>query len=272
MSTSILVTGGTGTLGSHVVPRLLTSGNDVRVLSREPREGDGEIQFVTGDLASGKGIDAAMDGIETILHLAGSAKGDEIKARNMVQAATRAGVRHIVYISVVGADRIPVRSAVDRGMFGYFGSKLAAERIIADSGIPWTTLRATQFHDLTFKTVEAMAKMPVIPVPSGVRFQPIEAGEVAERLVELTLGDPAGLVPDMGGPQVYEMSTLVKGFLHAANKKRPIMPMPMPGAAARAVRAGANLTPQRAVGRRTWEGFLADRLGSADVEPVASPA
>ena len=69
-----------------------------------------------------------MDGVETIVHCAGSAKGDEDKARNLVRAASRAGARHLVYISVVGADRVPVVSGVDRAMFGYFAAKRAAER------------------------------------------------------------------------------------------------------------------------------------------------
>src|ERR687893_426676 len=99
-------------------------------------------------LATGEGIEAAVDGIETIVHLAGSAKGDEDKARHLVRVAARAGAPHLVYISVVGAERIPVVSAVDRAMFGYFASKRAAEKVIEDSGLPWTTLRATQFHDL----------------------------------------------------------------------------------------------------------------------------
>ena len=89
-----------------------------------------------------------MDGAEIIVHCAGGSKGDDGQARNLVGAASRAGARHLVYISVVGADRIPVVSGTDRAMFGYFGSKLAAERVVADSGVPWTTLRATQFHDL----------------------------------------------------------------------------------------------------------------------------
>ena len=104
-----------------------------------------------------------------------------------------------MYISVVGADRIPVVSGIDRAMFGYFASKLAAERVVADSGLPWTTLRATQFHDLILDGGAIMAKLPVMPVPAGFRFQPIDAGEVAARLVELALGTPAGLVPDMAG-------------------------------------------------------------------------
>ncbi len=262
MTSPILVTGGTGTLGRLVVPRLRDAGRDVRVLSRRSREGADGIEFVAGDLATGEGIDAAVAGTEIILHLAGSSKGDEVKARHLVRAASRAGARHLVYISVVGADRIPIASGIDRAMFGYFGSKFAAERIVADSGLPWTTLRATQFHDLTLMTAQQMAKMPVIPVPAGFRFQPIDPAEVAARLVELALGTPAGLVPDMGGPRAYEMAELLRGYLRARRKHRPILPLWLPGKAARAFRAGANLTPERAVGRRTWEDFLAARVGS----------
>ena len=164
---------------------------------------------MTGDLATGEGIQAAVAGVGTVVHCAGSSKGDEDKARNLVRAASRAGVRHLVYISVVGADRIPIVSGIDRAMFGYFASKLAAERTVADSGLPWTTLRATQFHDLLLTVAEQMVKLPVIPVQAGVRCQPVDAGEVAARLVELTLGKPAGLVPDSAGPRVYGMAELV---------------------------------------------------------------
>src|SRR5262249_23832396 len=143
----ILVTGGTGTLGRLVVARLRDDGDDVRVLSRRARERVEGIEFVTGDLATGEGIEAAVEGTGIILHCAGGAKGDEDKARHLVRAASRAGSRHLVYISVVGAGRIPVVSAIDRAMFGYFAAKRAAEQVIADASLPWTTLRATQFHD-----------------------------------------------------------------------------------------------------------------------------
>src|SRR5438874_6907813 len=256
----ILVTGGTGTLGRLVVPRLRDAGCTVRVLSRRSRAAGEGIEFVPGDLATGEGIEAAVERAEIIVHCAGSSKGDKDKALNLVRAASRAGARHLVYISVVGAERIPVVSGVDRAMFGYFASKLATERVVADSGLPWTTLRATQFHDLILMVARQMAKLPVIPVPAGFRFQPIDAGEVAARLVELALGPPAGLVPDVAGPRVYEMAELLRGYLRAVRKHRAIVPVRLPGKAARAVRAGANLAPDRAVGRRTWEDFLAARV------------
>jgi uncharacterized protein YbjT (DUF2867 family) len=265
----ILVTGGTGTLGRQAVARLRDRGRRVRVLGRHRPAGEEEIEFVTGDLSTGEGVDAAVDGVEIIVHCAGSPKGDGDKARHLVRPATRAGASHLVYISVVGADRVPMASGIDRAMFGYFGAKLAAERIVAESGMPWTTLRATQFHDLTLKTVEQMAKMPVIPVPSGFRFQPIDSGEVADRLVELALGEPSGMVPEIGGPRVYEMAELVRSYLRAAHRRpRPTVSIPMPGGAARAFREGANLAPDRAVGRRSWEDFLAERLSSANLDPA----
>ncbi|MGH3433059.1 MAG: SDR family oxidoreductase [Thermocrispum sp.] len=257
--TTVLLTGGTGTLGRSVLPLLRAAGRQVRILSRGTHPPFGGVDYVTGDLATGAGIEAAVAGAEIVLHCAGSQKGDDVKTRTLVDAAVPAGVRHLVYISVVGADLTPVVSTADRAMFGYLAAKRASEEIIAASGMPWTTLRATQFHDLMLTTAEALARLPVIPVPSGTRVQPVDAGEVAARLVELTLGEPAGLVPSVAGPRVYPMAELIRGYLRATGKRRPIVPLRLPGQAARAFRAGANIAPDRAVGRRTWEAFLAER-------------
>ena len=101
----VLVTGGTGTLGTLVVERLRNAGRHVRVLSRDTHEGRGGLEFVTGDLATGDGIDAAVNGAEIIVHCAGSNKGDKEKARQLVEAA--AGSQHLVYISVVGGRQDP---------------------------------------------------------------------------------------------------------------------------------------------------------------------
>jgi uncharacterized protein YbjT (DUF2867 family) len=260
MESPILVTGGTGTLGRRVVTRLREAGCNIRVLSRRSHQDAERIRYVTGDLLAGDGIDSAVAGSGVIVHCAGSNKGDDEATRNLVRAASRAGSPHLVYISVVGADRIPLVSGVDRAMFGYFGLKLATERVVADSGLPWTTLRATQFYDLVLLVAKQMAKLPVIPVPSGIRFQPVETDEVAARLVDLALATPAGLVPDIAGPRIYPASELVRSYLRARGHHRPMMPMRLPGRAARAVRDGANLAPDRAVGKRTWEDFLVERV------------
>ncbi|WP_143229859.1 SDR family oxidoreductase, partial [Actinophytocola xanthii] len=122
MSSPVLITGGTGTLGSLVVPRLLAAGRQPRVLSRRRREPEPGTEYVVGDLETGEGVDAAVAGVETVLHLAGSAKGDEAKARTLVAAASGAGVRHLVYISVVAVSLKKVTSGVDRAMFGYFAA------------------------------------------------------------------------------------------------------------------------------------------------------
>jgi uncharacterized protein YbjT (DUF2867 family) len=260
MKSPILVTSGTGTLGRLVVRRLRDAGCDVRVLSRRSHEAEDGIRFLTGDLATGEGIEAAVDGVAAIAHCAGNAKGDAELTRNLVRAASsQPAPPHLVYISVVGTDPIPTVSRVDRAMFGYFESKRETERVVADSGLPWTTLRATQFHDLMLTVAEQMAKLPIVPLPAGFRVQPVDADEVAARLVELTLGEPAGLVPDMGGPRVYDAAELLRRYLKASNRHRLIMPVRLPGEGARAFRAGANLAPEQAVGYRTWEEFLAQQ-------------
>jgi uncharacterized protein YbjT (DUF2867 family) len=254
----ILITGGTGTLGRQVVPLLRAAGHDLRVLTRHDRPPAEGVEYVTGDLVTGAGVGAAVAGVPTILHCAGSSKGDDQKTLTLVRAAARAGTPHLVYISVVGADRVPVVSRLDRAAFGYFAAKRAAELVIENSGLPWTTLRATQFYDLVLTTAVALAKLPVMPVPS-VRYQPIDTREVAERLVELALGRPAGLVPDLAGPRVYALDELARSYLRATGRRRLIVPVRMPGPAFRAIRAGANLAPDRAVGHRTWEEFLDGR-------------
>jgi uncharacterized protein YbjT (DUF2867 family) len=258
MTSPILVTGGTGTLGRCVVTRLRSAGRDVRVLSRHPHDGGDSIEYVTGDLRTPAGIDAAVDGARIIVHCAGGRVGDDATTRTLVGAATRAGAEHLVYISVVGADRIPVVSAIDRAMFGYFASKLAAEQVVSESGLAWTTLRATQFHDAFLKLSRGMARFPLIPVMAGFRFQPVDTGEVAARLVELALAPPAGLAPDIAGPRTYGMADLLRAYLRVGHKRRVLVSVRAPGKAARAVRAGANLAPGHAVGR-SWEDFLAER-------------
>jgi uncharacterized protein YbjT (DUF2867 family) len=268
MTSPILVTGGTGTLGRLVVRRLGDAGYKVRVLSRRSHKSGDGTEFMTGDLATGEGIEPAVDGAETIVHLAGSARGDEDKTRNLVRAtSSQTRLPHLVYISVVGAQRIPIDSRVDRAMFGYFASKLAAEKVIEDSGLPWTTLRPTQFYDLILMVAKQMTKLPVIPLPAGFCFQPVEADDVAARLVELTLGEPAGLVPDMGGPRVYGAAELLRGYLRATKQRQLIVPVWLPGKAAREFRAGANLAFEQAVGQRTWEEFLAEKLSQRRPTP-----
>ncbi|MFV2172604.1 SDR family oxidoreductase [Actinomadura sp. LOL_011] len=254
MTSPILVTGGTGALGRLVVPLLRDAGRPVRVLTRGTREPRDGVEFVTGDLLKDEGVDRAVEGVETVLHLAGGRKGDDDVARNLVRAAKAAGVRHLVYISVIAADAVPL---------GYFRQKYAAEQTVAESGVPWTTLRAAQFHGFMLTAVRGMAKLPVMPAPRGVRWQPVDARDVAERLVELALGAPAGMVRDLAGPKVYELAELQRDYLRASGKRRPLLPVGMPGKAGRAYKAGDNLSLDGPdFGRRTWEDFLAEEFGA----------
>ncbi|RRO14848.1 NAD-dependent epimerase/dehydratase family protein [Saccharopolyspora rhizosphaerae] len=243
MGKSILVTGGTGTLGSALVPRLRAADDTVAVLSRRP--GDGR---VVGDLRTRRGVADAVAGVEVIVHCATTGSGQDVTAtRNLVELARRVGRPHLVYISIVGIDRIPL---------AYYRTKLEAERLVIGSGLPWTILRTTQFHDLIAKITSVQRRSPVVAALSGVRFQPISVQDVAERLAELAAAEHAGRVPDMGGPQVRGHEDLTRAYLRAADLRRAVVRLRPPGALFRALRSGANLVPDRAVGRGTFEDFL----------------
>lgn len=249
MSTPILVTGGTGNIGRHTVPLLRTSGGEVRILSRHADAAAPGIRSFAGDTVKGLGLAEALDGVETVLHLAGGAKGDDIAARNLVAAARRSGVRHLVLISVVGADRMPI---------GYFRMKAAAEREFTESGIPWTILRVAQLHDFALPIVKALSRMRI--APRGLRFEAVGVDAVADRLAELTLGAPAGRVADLAGPEVREVGDLVRAFDAARGRTRRLLPLRIPGAVGRAYRAGENLADETAErAGTTWAEFLAGR-------------
>ncbi|WP_236788659.1 SDR family oxidoreductase [Amycolatopsis sp. GM8] len=248
MSETILVTGGTGALGRVVAKRLLGDGREIRVLSRKPAPVGTPYAWRTGDLKTGAGIAEATEGADTIVHCATGASGggDAATTRRLIEATRGA---HLVYISIVGIEKIP---------FLYYNAKLATERLIQESGLPWTILRATQFHDLVAGLTKAQLRLPVTFTLKG-RFQPVDVREVADRLVELALGQPSGRVPDMGGPEVRDSTDLARTYLAAVGRDKPVVAISLPGKAARAFRAGANLTPEHADGKVTFEQYLAER-------------
>ena len=246
---SILVTGGTGNLGRHVLPLLRARGHALRLLSRTPREG---AEFVVGDTVAGTGLAEAVAGVDAVLHLAGSSKGDDVGTTNLADAARRGGVGHLVMISVIGADTMPI---------GYFRAKDRAEAALAASGVPFTVLRAAQFHDFAWDMFTPMLKLPVVPAPGAIRLEPVDVGEVAARLAELVDGAPSGRVADLAGPDVIDAPTLLREIAAAKGLRRSLLPMRVPGAIGRAYRDGVNLAGPSAVrGSRTWAEYLQGRV------------
>jgi uncharacterized protein YbjT (DUF2867 family) len=245
MANEILVTGGTGTLGRAVVERLLDGGASVRVLSRGHRAG-GQAPHHVGDLRSGVGLDAALAGVDAVVHCADP-------AGRLFDAAGRAGVAHLVYISIVGIDAVPMRM---------YRRKLDEERRLADSGVGWSVLRATQFHDLVALMLRLAAKPPVMVVPKGWSFQPVDVRDVASRLASIALGDPAGRVPDLAGPEVLGMVELARTYLAATGVRRRIAQVPVPGRLASAYRAGRHMAPDHADGTITFAEYLREQLAA----------
>ncbi len=246
---TVLVTGGTGTLGRALLP-LLPAG-EVRVLSRGPRPADSPHDWATGDLRGGQGLSDAVAGVDTIVHCATTnGRGDVDGTRDLIAAARGAGRPHVIYVSIVGVDRVPLP---------YYRAKLESERLIERSDLPWTILRATQFHDLIATMCAAQRWLPALMMPAGVSFQPIDTGDVARRLAELVGPAPVGRAPDIGGPEIHTAVDLARAYLKSTGRRRVVLPVPVPGATFHAYRQGRHLAPEQATGKVTFDEFLAAR-------------
>ena len=256
----VLITGGTGTLGRELAPRLADSGRAVRIMSRRapPRDADPRIEWAQAELQTGAGLAEAVSGADVIVHAASSPfrrteAVDVAGTARLLGQARDAGVSHFLYISIVGIDRIPL---------GYYRRKLAAESRIEQGGVPWSILRATQFHTLIDSLLRVALRFPIALLPTDFRFQPIDPGDVADRLRDYATEAPAGHLPDLGGPEVQPLGELACAWAEIRGLRRRLIRLPLPGSVAAGFRRGLNTTPENAYGRVTWADWLRKRYGS----------
>ena len=243
--TAILVTGGTGTLGVPTVAALRAAGQWVRVLSRRPGPG-----LTVGDLVADSGLPEALDGAHTVVHLATAGnKTDVDAARHLFAAARKAEVRHLVLISIVGIDQIPLP---------YYRDKVTIEGLLVASGVPYTILRSAQFHPFLDKIFSAQHRLPVVLAPA-FPLQPIDTSEVAARLTELTFGPPSGRVADIGGPEQRSGTEFARLWTRAGGGNQPVVPLWLPGRTFARYAAGNALVPGVPFGRVSYAEYLANR-------------
>jgi uncharacterized protein YbjT (DUF2867 family) len=255
---NVLVTGGTGTLGRHVVRLLRDSGHRARILSRNPR---GHVDTVQGDLTTGAGLVKAVTGMDAVIHAAtASAQVTKLRAtdvagtRRLLAVAREAGVKHVVYPSIVGMEGVT---------FPYYRYKLKAEAIVEENTVPWSILRATQFHQLMETFLSAFAKLPFIAtVPFKWQFQPVDPSEVAARLVAAVRKDPAGRLPDFGGPEVRDFKSIAESWLGAHKVNKRLVNLPLPFKFSRQFAEGRLLCPEHRDGKITFEHYLQEKYAS----------
>ncbi len=259
---TVVVTGGTGLLGRAVVEQLLTSGREVRVLSRDPQRASARLAGVDvrhGDLTDPGSLPDALSGAEAVVHCATDPRAasdvDVAGTAHLLRAAHDVGVGHLLHVSIVGVDRIPV---------SFYRAKREAEALVEAQSVPWTVQRATQFHPFVDLMIERSARLPVLLCPRGLRFQPVAVEDVATRLVEHVATGPSGRVPDLGGPEVLSLDALARTWLRARRRRRLLVPTPLPGRVGRAFRAGANLAPNHRSAGTTWQEHLDRVAGRAD--------
>lgn len=244
----IAVAGGTGLVGRYVVAELRAAGHEPVVLTRS----------AGADVITGDGLDAALDGAQAVIDVTNTPVMSARKSvafftagtGHLLAAGRRAGVEHHVLLSIVGTGRPGMTG-------GYNAGKVAQEALVRDSGMPFSIMRATQFHQFIPELLDRIPG-PVLLVPR-MRIQPVAACEVAAVLAGLAAGPPAGMAPEIAGPEQAELADLARLVSQARGSRRPVLPVQVPGAAGRAMAAGAMLPAGS--GLRGTQTF-ADWLGS----------
>jgi uncharacterized protein YbjT (DUF2867 family) len=210
----IVVIGGTGLIGSKTVAILRQGGHEV--VAASPQSG---VNSITGE-----GLKEAMAGAQVAIDLANSPSFEdkavleffETSGRNLLAAEAAAGVRHHVALSIVG---------IDRSDNGYFRAKVAQEKLIAASGIPYTIIRATQFLEFLGGTAASSADGNTVRLPPCL-FQPIAADDVAPVVAEVTLAVPRNGVVEIAGPERAPFNEIVARYLKAVGDKREVVSDP----------------------------------------------
>lgn len=247
----VAVTGATGRLGSCVTSALLDRGHEVRRLSRHPaREFAGAAHYGV-DLSTGAGLEPALAGADVVIDAANSNRHAEQVlvngTRRLSAAAQRAGVRHHVLCSIVGIEAVPA---------SYYRAKVAQEEIVISGPTPWSILRATQFHPLVDAIFTAAARLAVLPAPA-FPLQPIDPREVARALVDAAESAPLGERQEIAGPEVLTVRELARQWRRARGRRAVLIPVPLAGAAGRALRRGAlTSSSAAAAGSPTFEQWL----------------
>jgi uncharacterized protein YbjT (DUF2867 family) len=226
----IAVAGGTGLVGRYVVAELRAAGHEPVVITRS----------MGADVSTGRGLDAALAGAAALIDVTNTATLGARKSvaffdagtRNLLAAGRRAGVRHHVLLSIVGIDRPGMNT-------GYNAGKVHQESLVRGGEVAFSIMRATQFHQFIPEFLDRIPG-PVLAVPR-MRVQPVAAGEVAAVLAALAAGPPAGMAPEMAGPEPAEMADLARQLIQARSSRRPVLRVPVPGAAGRAMASGAML-------------------------------
>jgi uncharacterized protein YbjT (DUF2867 family) len=255
--TQVLITGGTGVLGQSLLARSAAHAYDVRTFSRHraSRLPEG-VKWVRADLGTGEGLEEAVAGVDAIIHAASSPRKDTHRidvegTRRLVEAARHTGVRHLVFVSIVGVDRVPI---------SYYRHKLEAERVVREGPVPWTILRITQFHDFVDTLLrDLFLRFPVGLLPKDWKYQPVDVDKAAEALWACVAAGPRGQPPGLGGPQVLTFGELAKSWLAARGKRKPILHLPLPGRVAASIRRGSLTVPHLANEGLTWAEWLQAR-------------
>ena len=211
----VLVVGGTGLIGSQVVANLTELGHEA--ISASPSSG---VNAMTGE-----GVADAVAGVDAVVDVSNSPSWTDedvlnfftTSSRNLLEAERAAGVKNHVALSIVGADRAAAS--------GYMRGKIAQEKVIQESGSPYSIVRATQFFEFVDGIADSLTDGDTVRAPHGA-FQPIAAADVATAVTRAAIGDPVNGLINIAGPEKQGMDDFIRTRFAATGDKRQVLTDP----------------------------------------------
>lgn len=265
--TLVLVTGGTGHLGQDLVDRLVRDGHEVRIFARARRPRT-DVEWAIGDLATGEGLPMALRGVHTVINAAthspvarrggfrpvdfftSPSDVDADGTRRLLDLSQQASVQHFLHVSIVG---------LDDASLPYARVKLAGERMVRESGLSWSVVRAMPYYYLLESMLAGFAWLPVWPVPRAV-FNPVDTSDVADHLVHCASDGVRGERPEIGGPEDLSLVEFARQYLAARGMHRKIVPMNLSEKASR----GMGFVASSGVrGKLSWRDWLRRHFAEA---------
>ncbi len=264
----ILVTGGTGALGRDIVARLAQTSHTIRITSRQAKPTEAKMEWSQVDFETQTDFSDTLRDVDVIVHCMSnsmrSEKADVLGTQRFLADVRRTTIKNFIYISIVGADRIP---------YSYYQHKVMIEKAVQESGVPYSIVRAAQFHgflDMLLNLTKNLWWLPILPLPMNWQFQTIDTREVAAYLMPFIDGSATGKIDNVAGPQVMHLGDMARAWQAAQGLHKPQVHLPIPGGMAQGFVKGENTAPDKAYGSITWADYLQETYGRASQATVTA--
>lgn len=249
----VLVTGATGQLGLALLKQLKETDYQIKLTSRRKLE-NFNFEWVYSDFLTGEGLEEAISDVDVIIHAATSPRKDsdiiDVSGLKKLLEMSQ-DIKHFIFPSIVGIEDIPMK---------YYRNKYQAEKLLKNSSVPHTIVRATQFHSFVENLFLSKPLFKRYLVPGNIKFQSVDVDEFAAHLIQMIEEIPKGKIEDFGGPEILILREMAELKIKVNNESNSVVNLSFPGKLYKSFLDGNNTNEHQKVGKITFEEYLRGRV------------